>query len=137
MKGNPLEAFTELTSILNINSVYTNKDYEPYAIQRDKEITSLLASKNIDFKSYKDHVIFEENEIVKDDGTPYKVYTPFSKKWIKALEKQPEVFYPSEILLENFIRKPDNSFLSLQDIGFTKTTIDIPDFNINHQLIDN
>ncbi|MFB1027838.1 MAG: deoxyribodipyrimidine photo-lyase, partial [Flavobacteriaceae bacterium] len=66
------------------SSVYCNHDYEPYALSRDQTIADLLKSKSIPFQSYKDQVIFERNQITKDDGLPYKVYTPYSKKWLAS-----------------------------------------------------
>ena len=81
--GNPIEVFTKLISENKITSVYTNHDYEPYARKRDKEMNQLFVSKGISFLTSKDQVIFEKSEVVKDDGTPYVVYTPYTKKWKK------------------------------------------------------
>ena len=75
-KGNPIEIFKQLIMDYKINSVFTNNDYEPYALSRDKSIKNLLDKNQIKFKSFKDQVIFEKNEVVKDDGNPYVVYTP-------------------------------------------------------------
>ena len=80
--GNPLEIFHKLTQKFTITAVYTNHDYEPYAIARDEKVREFLATKNIAFHSFKDQVIFERNEIVKADGKPYTVYTPYSKRSI-------------------------------------------------------
>ena len=135
--GNPLDIYKELSEKIDINNVYSNKDYEPYGILRDQKISTFLKSKKINFYQYKDHVIFEEDEIVKDDGTPYKVYTPFSKKWLSTLYKENINSFPCETHLQNLIKNKKNHFLSLQDIGFIKTNIKIPDFNISNNLIDN
>lgn len=134
--GNPLDIFAKLSKDIQLNAVYTNKDYVPYAKTRDEKVHLLLKSNNIKFHSFKDHVIFEENEIVKDDGTPYKVYTPFSKKWLTAFHKKEHFSFPSDKLECNFIKKTDNTFLSLSDIGFNKTKINIPEYNISNNLID-
>ena len=82
--GTPEAVIEQLTTEYDVNSVYYNRDYEPYALARDQRVSDLLESKSIAFNSFKDHVIFEQNEITKDDGLPYKVYTPFSKKWLAA-----------------------------------------------------
>ena len=79
--GTPKDIFRDLCDTYNISEVFTNHDYEPYAIARDKEISEFLDSEGIAFNTFKDQVIFERAEITKDDGTPYKVYTPYSKKW--------------------------------------------------------
>ena len=80
-KGNPREIFNKITSEYKINTVYTNNDYEPYALSRDNLVKKILSDKNVEFKSFKDQVIFEKNEVVKDDGKPYVVYTPYMRKW--------------------------------------------------------
>ncbi|MDP2058826.1 MAG: deoxyribodipyrimidine photo-lyase, partial [Flavobacteriaceae bacterium] len=77
LQGKPIEVFENIIQEYEISAVYTNRDYEPYALERDKQIGDLLKSKGIGFNTYKDQVIFEQAEIVKEDGLPYLVYTPF------------------------------------------------------------
>ena len=79
--GSPLEILPQLTEEKGFNSVYTNRDYEPYALERDKTLFQLLNTKGVEFHGAKDHVIFEKNEVTKDDGKPYTVFTPYSRKW--------------------------------------------------------
>ena len=86
--GYPNEVFSKLINEFDIKKVYVNRDYTPYSIKRDLIIQKLLENNKIQFYDFKDHVLFEKNEIVKDDGTPYKVYTPFSKKWINKMNEQ-------------------------------------------------
>ena len=100
----PKNAFKILLNEFEINSVYTNNDYEPQAISRDEEIKKLLISKCINFFSFKDLVVFEKKEIVKNDGSPYTVFTPFSKKW-KSTLREIESFR-SEDLISNFFIRP-------------------------------
>lgn len=83
--GNPKEVFLRIINQFEIKKVYTNRDYTPYSIKRDHIIKKLLNENKIEFFDFKDHVLYEKNEIVKDDGMPYKVYTPFSKKWINKM----------------------------------------------------
>ena len=135
--GNPLEIYQKLISDFNIKDVYTNHDYEPYAIHRDKEIGSFLSSKNIPFKTFKDQVIFERNEIVKDDGLPYKVYTPYSKKWLTQFKVNGLQFYPSEDCLDHTFKSSNLSFLTLNAIGFEKSCTTIKDYEISDSLINN
>tara|TARA_B110000902_G_scaffold267032_1_gene357674 strand:- start:2544 stop:3845 length:1302 start_codon:yes stop_codon:yes gene_type:complete len=134
--GKPIAVFNELLTNHTIETVFTNHDYEPYAIQRDLEIKDFLISKGINFKTYKDQVIFEKDEIVKKDGTPYKVYTPFSKIWLAAFETQEIQFFQSEENLVNFIKKETHQFLSLADIGFTESTIKVASYKVSKNLID-
>lgn len=82
-----LQAFDTLVKTYKIKAVYTNADYEPSAIKRDTEVYHFLASKNIDFYAYKDQVMFQGDEILKSDQTPYKVYTPYAKVWRSKLEE--------------------------------------------------
>ena len=81
----PLEVFKKLINDHKIKNVYANHDYEPYANERDEEIKKILESNNIAFKTYKDQCVFEKNEVTKDDGKPYTVFTPYSNKWKKKL----------------------------------------------------
>jgi deoxyribodipyrimidine photo-lyase len=86
--GKPLEIWSELLQTLNLAAVFTNRDFEPYAIERDNAVQQLLSAKNIPFHTYKDHVIFEKDEVLKNDGTPYTIFTPYSKRWLEKLQTQ-------------------------------------------------
>ncbi|MFN8240315.1 MAG: deoxyribodipyrimidine photo-lyase [Bacteroidales bacterium] len=99
----PLNSFRRLLTDYDIKAVYFNKDYEPYALCRDKTISELLAGKGIPVFSYKDQVIFESSEIVKSDGKPYTVYTPYSRKWLAAFNRQMIKEIPSGKLIPNFL----------------------------------
>ncbi|NMH88368.1 cryptochrome/photolyase family protein [Flavivirga algicola] len=134
--GKPETIFKRLISENHITSVYTNRDYEPYALQRDQQIETLLTSKNITFKSFKDQVIFERNDIVKQDGSPYKVYTPYSKKWLEVLKKEGIQRFPSEKHLENFVKSKNLPFLSLQDIGFKAASIKTEGYKLSSTFIN-
>lgn len=83
MKGDPVTVWEELSTKYDINEVFVNNDYEPYAIERDKKIESQLKRKQISFRRFKDQVIFEEDEILKSDNKPYTVFTPYKNRWIK------------------------------------------------------
>jgi deoxyribodipyrimidine photo-lyase len=134
--GKPLNIFKDLSEKYTIDTVFTNRDYEPYALQRDLEISLFLESKSSNFKTFKDQVIFERDEIVKKDGTPYKVYTPYSKKWLEAFELQEIKFFPSEEKLENFIKDETIQSLSLEEIGFTASSIKVASYKVDATLID-
>jgi deoxyribodipyrimidine photo-lyase len=134
--GKPKDIYNSISETYTIETVFTNHDYEPYATKRDLEIKEFLTSKETYFKTFKDQVIFERNEIVKKDGTPYRVYTPFSKKWIDAFHFKGIQFFPSEEKLDNFIKEKTHPFLSLVDIGFTKSHIDVASYKVSANLID-
>lgn len=134
--GDPITVFNQLTLEYNIINVYTNHDYEPAARKRDKAINELLKSKNCSFKTCKDQVIFEKSDIVKDDGSPYVVYTPYSKKWKEKVKKNEIIHYPSEKLLTKCIQH-NIPFLDLDDIGFEKSTIQLQNYDISEDLVKN
>lgn len=121
MHGKPLCVFEDLLSKYSIQSVFANSDYEPSSIVRDKSIADLLASKNIPFQLYKDHVIFEKSEIMKEDGTPFKVFTPYSRAWKRKFYQDNITTFPSESLLANFIKTQPLEIPSLSEIGFKNT----------------
>ena len=134
--GNPKEIIKSLLKKHQIVSIYTNHDYEPYAIKRDLEIKELLISNNIKFCTYKDQVIFERNEITKKDGNPYVVYTPYSRKWIEAYEKNKKENFPSEDLLDCLYTNKNPQNLTLDAIGFTETNTPIQNYIFNSRIIN-
>ena len=134
--GKPIEVFESLIKKYPIASVFTNHDYEPYAIKRDQEIKELLSSENINFNSFKDQVIFEKNEITKKDGNPYVVYTPYSKKWIEAYEQINHTHYTSEDLLSQLYTQSKAKELTLEELGFEETNTPIKNYIFNSRIIN-
>ncbi|MEQ3690488.1 MAG: deoxyribodipyrimidine photo-lyase, partial [Flavobacterium sp.] len=134
--GEPKVVFEKIIHENNVKIVYTNHDYEPYARKRDKVMNKLFEDNEIEFKTSKDQVIFEKGEVVKDDGTPYVVYTPFSKKWKEAFSKIKLNHYDSENKLDK-ITNHSYPFLSLKDIGFKISEIKVTPFDISNNLISN
>jgi len=124
--GTPLEVFQQLINKYNISAVYTNHDYEPYAIGRDTAIANLLSSAGISFYTSKDQVIFEKLEVTKDDGTPYTVFTPYANKWRATLEKTGIPDYPSEKKSAQFFQQTPVAMPSLISIGFFDTGESFP-----------
>ena len=115
--GTPEEIFSKLIDTYEIAQVYTNHDYEPYARERDKKIGKLLADKGVEFLTFKDQVVFEKSEVVKDDGDPYVVYTPYRKQWKEkfSADKNLEIHYTSQYL-DNLIGHSRLPNLSLADL---------------------
>ena len=133
--GTPEVVYKQLIENYAIASVFTNRDYEPYALERDKNIESLLTHNNINFKTYKDQVIFERDEIVKKDGTPYRVYTPFSRVWIDEYNRNQTSFFPSEEFLNNTLKDTKLPNLSLTDIGFQEAKVKVEHYTVTPTLI--
>lgn len=134
--SSPEKAFEDLIQQFDIKTVYSNKDYEPYAISRDKSIGELLNKKDIAFHSYKDQVIFEEKEIVKADGTPYLVYTPFSKKWLATVSKENLKSYKSGLDFGNWYKESFKSITPLEEMGFTKSKIKFPKKTVSNSTLE-
>ncbi|MBV9989569.1 MAG: deoxyribodipyrimidine photo-lyase [Chitinophagaceae bacterium] len=124
--GYPAEVFGQLISRYELAAVYANHDYEPYARQRDENIAGILQSKNIAFHTFKDQVVFEKSEIIKDDGRPYTVFTPYSKRWKACLNPESLQPYATKDLFDGFYRRAPTGMPSLEDIGFRKKGIDFP-----------
>ena len=135
--GSPMEVFKNLISQYTISAVYTNHDFEPYAIQRDNAIKQFLATHNILFKTFKDQVIFEKDEVLKDDGKPYTIYTPYSKKWKLKLTADDLASRPSEKYLRYLYQTPPLPEIGLQQIGFLPTKMFIPVTQLNLEIVKN
>lgn len=125
--GNPAEVWDDLLSEFpGIKAVFTNHDYEPYAIQRDQEVREMLASKGISFQTFKDQVIFEKEEILSGKGTPYTVFTPYSRNWKATLTKAHTTDYGTEAHFSSFFKSDPHALPSLESIGFEKTNAYFP-----------
>ena len=134
--GKPKEVFKKLLSENKINTIYTNHDYEPYARKRDLELFHLFKENDVAFKTSKDQVIFEKNEVTKDDGLPYVVYTPYFNKWKENFKKTSLIHYESQNYIDK-ITPHSYPFLSLKDIGFEISTIKVTPYDVSNNLIDN
>jgi len=125
----PIHAFNTLFKMYDIQNIFTNKDYEPYALERDREIYKLAKQNNTNFLRYKDQVVFEENDILKKDGKPYTIYTPYKNKWLSLFKEKS--IYTEKPILKNLI-KIKTKLPSLEEIGFKKSNIKTPIFNSNN-----
>ncbi len=119
----PLNAYKKIVSEFEIKAVYANHDYEPYAKQRDGEIKVFLEKNKIPFTTFKDQVVFEKDEVTKDDGRPYTVFTPYSRKWKKKLTEDHTKEYPTKKYFRNLIQAKAFPIPSLKEIGFERTDI--------------
>ena len=148
--GKPLDVWQDLTTQFDIETVFTNHDYEPYALQRDKAVKELLVLKNIDFQTFKDHVIFEHSEVTKDDGLPYTVFTPYSRKWRTKLESRLEEHngqqisfylkpYPTDKYYSSFITHhlSLHTIPTLESMNFKRSTIAVPSKTIARSVVKN
>jgi len=132
----PEHAFNKLIKEYNVAAVYTNHDYEPYAKLRDEAIKTMLAKHDIDFKTFKDQVIFERGEVTKDDGKPYTVYTPYKNKWYQKLKPFYLKAYPTEKYLHNLHKFKAFAIPTLKEMGFVKSDITYPEKEYDDVIAD-
>jgi deoxyribodipyrimidine photo-lyase len=105
--GKPEDEIPKIAERLKATDVFCNRDYEPYAKDRDKEVATRLAKKNIKFHQHKDSVFFEGQEIMNGSGAPYKVFTPYKNNWLHQFESNNKSIPDYECPMKN-IRKFDN-----------------------------
>lgn len=135
--GKPDEIWTELVQQYSIKAVYTNHDYEPYAKLREHAVVQILNRAGAALHTFKDQVIHECDEVLKDDGTPYTVYTPYSKKWKLVLQPSALESFPSEKNLHACYKGVIPEMPSLGTVGFKTASIDIPPVTVSDALISN
>ncbi len=151
--GDPFEVWQGIASQQNIGTVFANHDYEPYALQRDNAVAELLSANEIGFKTYKDHVIFEKKEVVKEDGQPYTVFTPYSRKWLAKLDSKPTKMpltdgqevpvsfylkpYPTLNYATNFLKVANPAIPSLESMGFQPSSMAFPSESVAQTIIKN
>jgi deoxyribodipyrimidine photo-lyase len=131
----PEKAFGELIKSYDIEAVYANHDYEPYAGERDNAVKELLAKHRISFNTYKDQCIFERSEVTKDDGKPYTVFTPYSRKWKAKLNDFYVKPYPNKKYFKHFIQTKPFSLPGLKDLGFEPSGLDFPPNTISKSIV--
>jgi len=133
--GKPLEVFENLVKQYTIGSVFTNHDYEPYAKERDAAVATFLAKNSIGFTTYKDQVIFEKEEVTKDDGKPYTVFTPYSRKWKAKLNAFYLKSYPTEKYFSHFYQQAPMPIPDLKSMGFENVETVFPSKELNQEIV--
>lgn len=136
-KGKPLDIFRELLNEYDITGVFCNCDHEPYGEMRDKEVRQLLNEHRIPLHCSTDHLVMEKNDVLKNEGTPYLVFTPYSRKWKEVLSDEHLQHFPSEDFMEKFHKGKIPSMPSLTQSGFTASGIPIPEAEISEHIISN
>lgn len=133
----PEEAFRKLLNEFDVENVYTNGDYEPYATERDEKIQSLLKERGAELHTFKDQVVFEKSEITKNGGGPYTVYTPYSKKWKELFERSMIDEYESQNYFQNLYR-PDAEarIISLESMGFEENNTYLADYEVGREQLE-
>ncbi|SDF14497.1 deoxyribodipyrimidine photo-lyase [Dyadobacter soli] len=133
--GFPAKVWEKLVEEYDIAEVYTNTDYEPYATDRDKEVYRILKKKDIVFKTCKDQVIFEKQEILSGQGTPYTVFTPYSRAWKEKLNDFYLKSYPNKKYFMHFQKWAGPALPSLKEMGFERNDFDFPSNHVDNALL--
>ncbi|MBL8001422.1 MAG: deoxyribodipyrimidine photo-lyase [Flavobacteriales bacterium] len=133
--GRPQDVWKRLLDRFEVTAVTANHDHEPYAQQRDNAVGGLLAAHGIPFRTFKDISIFERNEVVKDDGGPYTVYTPYMRKWKSLFDPAMARAFPSEVHLDRLHRTGHAAMPALEQLGFLPTDLAIPPLHVSDELL--
>jgi len=131
----PINVFNTYLKKYKVAGVYTNHDYEPLAIERDEKIKSLLEKNNIEFIGFKDQVIFEKEEVIKDDGKPYTIYTPYANKWRTFWASHVPKIHPSIKLLDYFMDSKPLPIPTLKQLGYNATDLIVPPIQWDANLV--
>jgi deoxyribodipyrimidine photo-lyase len=134
-QGKPLEVFRELLREYPVHAVYTNRDYEPYARHRDQAVQELLEVQGARLYTFKDHVIFEQNEVLAATGQPYKVYTPYKNTWIRQFQKEMANPFPSAEKLVQLLPHRPTPVPTLEEVGFAPSSIPTPNPNLAPEVL--
>lgn len=130
VKGDPIKVWNDLIQVFDVIEVYANEDYEPYSINRDESIKKLLKRNGINFRTFKDQVIFSKNDILKKDQTPYTIFTPYKNKWLETLTPK-RIDCLDTQSKANFL-KSNYSLPELSDLGFNQSKIIVEDYCLDH-----
>ncbi len=133
--GKPIEVWQDLIEEFDIVEVYTNHDYEQYAINRDRKVGEMLNTKGVAFYTFKDQAIFEKNEVLSGSGGAYTIFTPYSRKWKDTVNDFYLKSYPTEKYFNNFLKTEPFRTPTLEQIGFQSTNTIFPTTEIREDLI--
>ena len=141
--GKPEEIWSNLLEKKKVSAVYTNRDYEPYALQRDAKVAHLLEAFGVALHSFKDHVIFEKDEVLKGDGGPYTVFSPYKRRWLERLDTRRDTkgesyyfkSYPTLAYAQQFNQSKASVFVTLKDIGFVASALAIPAIDVPQKIV--
>lgn len=133
--GDPLAIHQQLLEQWPIEQLYANRDYEPYAQERDKQVHALYEAKGKRFYGFKDQVVFEKAEVAKADGKPYTVFTPYMKRWKAVLAEQPLPHFPCETLKEHWLKQEEGRVIPLEEMQFQSSALAFPSRNVKAEIL--
>lgn len=129
------KAFKELYEVYEIKNVFSNEDYEPYALERDATIKKFCEANSTGFQQYKDQVIFAKKEILKDDGTPYSIYTPYSRKWKEKFKTDEISLTPLKNEFKNLYPTKEIAIPTLKELGFEEVEMEVPLKSVRKEIV--
>ena len=122
------QAVPDLAASLGVQAVYANHDDEPDALARDARVRNTLGAQGVVLHTYKDHCIFERDEVLTQGGTPFSVFTPYKNAWLRKLAD--DAFYLKPYPVERYTaalaarptahKKP---VPTLAELGFAPTNL--------------
>ena len=135
--GTPEDIFPPLLNEYEVSTIFTNHDYEPYAQIRDEAVKEYAMTEGIDFHTFKDQAIFEKSEVLSGAGTPYTVFTPYSRKWKEKVNAFYLKSYPTEEYFNNFSKTEQKAIPTLADMGFQSTATVFPKKEVRESIVKN
>ncbi len=133
--GSPLPVFQDLLNAFDVAEVFANRDYEPDATDRDGAVAGMLREHGVDFQTVKDQVIFETGEVLSGAGTPYTVFTPYSRRWKETLADFHLKSYPTERYFSHFHKTPSLPLPALEELGFRPSGGAFPGREVTENLL--
>ena len=121
--GKASDIIPQQAKSLGVNAVFGNRDYEPRAIERDANVAEQLAQASIEFHQFKDQVIFEQDEVLTQQGKAYGVFTPYKNAHLKKLNDFYLKPYPSDRYFSRLAPHQANAMPDLKDLGFQRTNL--------------
>ncbi len=134
-RGRPLNVFESLLGEYRVEAVYCNKDHEPYGQKRDEQLARMLEARGVGFHTHLDHLLFDKDQVLKDDQSPYRVFTPYSKKCRERLGGRAPESFSSENLLSHITGLQKAEFPSLTTLGLRPSGLKVPPLHIDRQKI--
>jgi deoxyribodipyrimidine photo-lyase len=108
---------------LGVEAVYANHDYEPQAIARDAAVEAALAAEHRVFRSFKDQVVCERDEVLTQAGAPYSVFTPYRTAWLKRADDFFLKSYPVAAHAGSLAPDAGRPVPDLASMGFAQTNL--------------
>lgn len=124
--GRAPDQIPQLAQQLGVNAVFTARDYEPAALERDTQVEAALASHQISLLRIKDHTIFEAREVLTQANKPYTVFTPYKRAWLARIGESPVPSHGCETNHSALAERPPSlarGVPALAELGFERSNL--------------